>query len=503
MVKSKNSLLLRAITSVLLTIGFYGLALAIAGGLLFLVYAQFVIFETVNSRLTLFAIVGAVVIIWAILPRIDRFIPPGPQLTPSEFPLLFREIKAVADLTQQEMPRDVYLIPDVNAFVAERGGMMGIGRRRVMGIGLGLLKLLNISELKSVLAHEFGHYYGGDTALGPWIYRTRTAIIRTAVNVGHQSSLLQAPFVWYAKMFLRITNAISRQQEFSADRLSATIVGKQAATSSLAKIHRYSSAFGAFWQQEYLPVVNNGFRPSLLNGFDRFLETQNVTQKVESSYQQVLSQEKADPYDTHPSLKERLAALESLPQGEEMDDQPALSLVQDPEDLEGRILMSIAIDKEKIKTLKPLQWEDLTEIVYLPMWEKNAQSFAGALTGMTIGNLPEHAKKFPVLFLQIAANGWKLPPNVKPKDVPPQVQLQICSNVVGCALISTLRKQGWGVKTGLGEEVTLEEDGQIVKPFQVFIEMAAGKLTKETWETTCTEQGIYALNLASNQLPSQ
>lgn len=122
---------------------------------------------------------------------------------------------------------------------------------------------------------------------------------------------------------------------------------------------------------------------------------------------------------------------------------------------------------------------------------------------MSIGSLPEHAKKFPTLFLHIVANGWKLPPNAKPSDVPPQVQLQICNNVVGCALISTLRKQGWVVKTGLGEEVILEKDSQIVNPFQVFLELAADKVTKETWETTSTEQGIYALNLSGNQLPPQ
>ena len=27
-----------------------------------------------------------------------------------------------------------------------------------------------------MLAHEFGHFYGGDTKLGPWIYKTRAAI---------------------------------------------------------------------------------------------------------------------------------------------------------------------------------------------------------------------------------------------------------------------------------------------------------------------------------------
>jgi Zn-dependent protease with chaperone function len=83
-----------------------------------------------------------------------------------------------------------------------------------MGLGLPLLRVLTISQLRAVLAHEFGHYYGGDTKLGPWIYKTRSAIGRTLDSLrGHEgwSSLLQLPFLWYGKMFLRITHAVSRR----------------------------------------------------------------------------------------------------------------------------------------------------------------------------------------------------------------------------------------------------------------------------------------------------
>jgi Zn-dependent protease with chaperone function len=73
----------------------------------------------------------------------------------------------------------VYLVADVNAFVAQRGGWMELFSTRVMGLGLPLLNALTVSELRAVLSHEFGHYAGGDTKLLPWIYRARIAIIRT------------------------------------------------------------------------------------------------------------------------------------------------------------------------------------------------------------------------------------------------------------------------------------------------------------------------------------
>jgi Zn-dependent protease with chaperone function len=77
----------------------------------------------------------------------------------------------------------------MNAFVGDRGGIMGFGSRRIMGLGLPLLALLNISEFRAVLAHEFAHYYGGDTRLGPWVYKTRMAIIRVFQSVGSLGAL--------------------------------------------------------------------------------------------------------------------------------------------------------------------------------------------------------------------------------------------------------------------------------------------------------------------------
>ena len=77
------------------------------------------------------------------------------------------------------MPEDVYLAPDVNAGVAHVGGFVGIGARPIMILGLPLLAVLNVSELRGVIAHEFGHYVGGETKLAPFIYRTRDAIGRT------------------------------------------------------------------------------------------------------------------------------------------------------------------------------------------------------------------------------------------------------------------------------------------------------------------------------------
>jgi Zn-dependent protease with chaperone function len=76
---------------------------------------------------------------------------------------LFKLISGVSNATSQDAPTEVYLVPDVNAWVAQRGGVMGFGSRRVMGVGLPLLGTLTIDQFRAVLAHEFGHYDAGDT----------------------------------------------------------------------------------------------------------------------------------------------------------------------------------------------------------------------------------------------------------------------------------------------------------------------------------------------------
>ena len=102
------SLTTRAFIAVFLMVGFYLLALAVAGGLLWAAYAQWAYLDTLNLRLTLGCVLAAGVILWSILPRRDKFEPPGPRVDPSAQPRLFAELESIARATGQEMPRDVF-----------------------------------------------------------------------------------------------------------------------------------------------------------------------------------------------------------------------------------------------------------------------------------------------------------------------------------------------------------------------------------------------------------
>ena len=497
---SRPSLFGRALLALLLTIGFYGLALGLAFGLLYLVYVQVAVLGRVNVRLTIFALIGAVVIIWSILPRIDRFTAPGLRLTRQKFAALFKEIERIAKLTNQETPREVYLVPDVNAFVAERGGVMGIGSRRVMGIGLPLFQLLTVDELNAVLAHEFGHFYGGDTALGPWVYKTRAAIIRTVVNLGQTNEWLMIPFEAYAKMFLRVTNAVSRQQEFSADQLAARTVGAMAAITGLQKVHKYGYAFSAFFNQEYLPVLNAGYQPPMLKGFELFLKASKIPEAVNKTYEDQLTQGKTDPYDTHPALKELLAALETLPSGSTINDQPASILLPVHENLEDSIVhfMIAQIKPQDMpEHPKAIAWENVVETAFVPQWEKSIQPYRNILGAISPSSLYEEAQNPSKLFEKIAVAGQILPSNVTPMQVPQDLQARIINNVIGSALAFTLNQNGWKIQTAPGEDLVFSKEGKELRPFNFFPHLASQGLTKDQWQTFCEDNGIHDIRLVS------
>src|SRR5947207_3753950 len=81
------------------------------------------------------------------------------------------------------------------------------------------------SQLRAVIAHEFGHYAGGDLKLGGWIYKTRGAMGRTIKNLARTGSWVHRPFLAYGNFFMRVTQAIARAQEIAADRIAVRVAG--------------------------------------------------------------------------------------------------------------------------------------------------------------------------------------------------------------------------------------------------------------------------------------
>jgi Zn-dependent protease with chaperone function len=468
----------RAALAIVLMVSFYVLALGIAAALLWIPYEAYANNVRLPVKLALVCVALAGTIIWAVLPRIDRFVPPGPQLSAVDSPQLFDVLTGVASSTEQAMPAHVYLVNDVNAFVTQRGGVMGFGSRRVMGIGLPLMQALTVQELKAVLAHEFGHYHAGDVRIGPWIYKTRAAIGRTIQQLG--DGYLQKIFVAYGNLFLRVTHAVSRRQEFIADEVAARAAGAGAMASALRKVHGAAVAFHRYWGAEVSPVLSSGYLPPLASGFAKFVQVESVSANVARSIETEEAEGESSPYDTHPPLRERVAALKSQPQGTQGDIRAAVSLLGDPQRWERRLLAA-SINEDWARSLKPLSWDKVVDTVYVPMWRQGVKEHARLLTGTTVTHLPFAGRFSP-------SNGI-----LGEADEMALNQLHVVNMALSLALLGA----GWSVSTSPGEEIVFRRDAHEIRPFAELMGVATGKVTPEQWAARCGELRIDSVPLTS------
>jgi len=482
-VNSAARLAWRAVLAIALMVSFYVLALLVVGVLLAIPVVLWNVAKGLLLQLGLFCLVGAFVILKAIFPRADRFEPPGPLLTPDKQPDLFAEICDLAVRTGQDEPAEVYLIADANAWVNQRGGFMGLGGRRVMGLGLPLLQTLTIPELRGVLAHEFGHFHGGDVAVGPWIHKTRAALVRTVVELKGHSEALSRVFIWYGNHFFRVSHAVSRHQELLADRLAADIVGVDVFASGLRGSNSAGLAFARYWNDSVSLVLSFGFAPPLASGFEAFMKTPTVATDLAEALKHQALHEKPQPYDTHPPLADRLVALgasrSSLPR---VRGTPAVSLLHDLEALETALAKTLVKGAAKGPAKGAVAWEEVGERVWLPLWQAQARRLDGVLAGITPGALPDTAwERIGRRLLGRGAGEAR----------------EAADFAVGIGLAVLLARAGLRVESLPGRRHATVGRGERVEIFDVRTRLAEGQEAVEAWRNQCARLGIADADLGA------
>jgi Zn-dependent protease with chaperone function len=491
MTPRSSSLGLRALLALGLMIGFYGLAIAVAIVLVWLPYAEITYVHRVHPKLALGCLAGAAIILWSIMPRRDRFQVPGPRLLPANHPKLFAMIRGVASATKQAPPDEVYLVSDVNAWVGQRGGIAGAGGHRVMGLGLPLLQTLTVSELRAVLAHEFGHYHGGDTRLGRFVYQTRAAIGRTLGNLGAHGSILQLPFLWYGRLFLRVSHAVSRRQELAADRLAAEVAGAHPLASGLKKIHAVAPAFGYYWSNEVVPVLRAGFVPPLGAGFERFASGE-IGRKALTAAREESTVEAGDAFDTHPPLRERLRALDGLTPGAVPPDDPlAVMLLTDPQALEPALIA--ALTPPDAKRMAPIAWSEVGERVYQPRWQAEVAACSAHVGALTVGSLAGRAGA-----LSETLGSGLLPDGAA---APSELRGLRGNFALGAALAVALSRAGWATEAPPGEPVRLVGATGSLDPFATVQALVKGEVAPEAWAERCGRLGIADIEMLAAAPP--
>jgi len=493
-----------AALAVVMVVGSYVITILLA---LACVYLPYLLIASITTNiqawlLLLCGVVMATTILWSLVPRRDNFVAPGPRLEQATQPRLFAELENIAKALNEPMPREVYLIPDVNAWVAERGGTMGIGSRRVMGLGLPLMQMLTIPQFRAVLAHEFGHFYGGDTRLGPMVYRTRAAMVRTLVNLTSPSGpmealtkiaiahlahvLVIAGLKGYWTLFLRATQMVSRRQESRADELACSLTGSQALIDGLCAIQKASTAMTSYWQTELAPALQAGYRPPIAAGFGHFVAAPGVAQALSEHLEAELRKTGTNSFDTHPPLRSRIAAARALPNARAVQSEAsAIALIDQLDTLEMQLLHA-RFPQLKAAALKTVEWEKVGTDVFMPIWRTFTGEYASLVTGLTAGSLPEAVKN-------VSEMGSRMR-DPKGMLLTHEQRANRAAALLWMSLALALIDGGWELHAQPGES-HLQHGATRMSPAEVIAAMRSGKLSPDAWRAQCQAIGIADLRL--------
>lgn len=256
--------------------------------------------------------------------------PPRPASSPdrrplarSEAPALFALVDELAAAARTTGPAEIVLVAEATASVTERGGLLGFGSKRALFLGLPLLALLDVTELRAVLAHEIGHYLGGDTRTSGVVRYThalfvslvtdmpflRSRNLYVALGQSAARALGTALARLYARLYLRLTRRMDRQLELAADAFAASITSASALARALEKTAVGQPLFEMYMKTSVAFAVDHGALPSdLLPGFAWSM--QRYTERgTTAGLMTAILDTAPDPHDTHPPLRERLERL--------------------------------------------------------------------------------------------------------------------------------------------------------------------------------------------------
>jgi len=190
----------------------------------------------------------------------------------------------------------------------------GLYKKKLI-IGLATLQLLDENDLLAIIAHEYGHFAKKDTVFGYFTYRIQHFFeLQREINKQNldfsYSIVVYFPtwlfFLILSKYYALISLWYSRKVEFRADNFASELVGKQKFGNALVKYCMISEIFENILPQHILHFLKEN--KQLVNIYDYMLPlyTEN---NLKISFKEVMAA-KSSWWSTHPSISERLEALE-------------------------------------------------------------------------------------------------------------------------------------------------------------------------------------------------
>lgn len=291
----------KAFLAILAILLFFILYFALVFALGYLVYYSFIYKITnINKFTTLLkigAISGSFMLFVFTLKFIFKLKNHRPEnrikLKKEEHKTLWEFVKKICKETGAPKPKNIYIDPDVNAYVSYSNIWLSLFLpiKKELTVGLGIVNCLNLSEFKAVIAHEFGHFAQSSMKIGSYINSANTIIhdmiyardkwdeildkwrasdIRLSV-----AAWIITPIIWLIRvtlgLFYRFLNimysSLSREMEFNADKVAVSTTGSEAIISALWKL---DNGF-----EKWNNTLNNAFLASKKKVFVKNLYVHN------------------------------------------------------------------------------------------------------------------------------------------------------------------------------------------------------------------------------------
>ncbi|MDT7726730.1 MAG: hypothetical protein QOI21_3306 [Actinomycetota bacterium] len=241
---------------------------------------------------------------------------PEVPVSPEDQPRLWALVRELSVVAADRAPDALYLVPTVGAAVTADTRLLGLrvkGRR--LYVGAPLLAGLDEDQLRAVLTHELAHYGNHDTRLAGITHRgaasMRLTLERLAGGSPYQRGVAGA-LTFYAKLYSRVSGAVSRRQELAADELAGRLVGGWTTASALREVNAVDRGWEVFLDQYVLLGWRTRHLPEhLSDGFFAFLADE--ARQLELDEVRRSPRQEHSPQDTHPPMAVRIAALEAMP----------------------------------------------------------------------------------------------------------------------------------------------------------------------------------------------
>jgi Zn-dependent protease with chaperone function len=301
----------------------YAYVFAILGAVIALAVGCFVLSKDSSGGNALLFKVGfgfvilATVIVRALWVRLNP--PTGIELRRDRAPRLFLLIDKIRNALDTPAFHHVLIVNELDAAVVQvpRLGVFGWQRNYLL-LGLPLMLTFTPAQFRAVLAHEFGHLGRRHGRFSCWIYRARVTwwrLLQEMTTRQHWASFVFTKFLaWYAPFFNAYSFVMAREQEYEADRNAARLVGPHGMKDSLAS----RAVVGGVLRESFWPSLAQRNKETAtppdtyLHDLAGAIQVPAHRERAQVFFSEALH-EQTGYADTHPSLADRLAALDKVP----------------------------------------------------------------------------------------------------------------------------------------------------------------------------------------------